>query len=154
MKIGILASFGHNVADSLASGMCFMVGMDCANIYGEAAASPQGFIVVDFITGSISGSPVTDALRQTILAYSTQLPELAQKHALNLAAIQVLSARFGTDPVVGRHFQVTVQTSDGKRSIDQYVGSPGKRYRRPRRSTAYQGMQASDVQIQSTGLGT
>ena len=135
MKIGALASFGHNIADSLASGMCFMVGIYSAYIHREAAASPQGYIAVDFITGSTSGSPVSKELRQAILAFSTQLPELAHKHGLKFSEIQTLSARFGTDPAVGRHFQVTVETLDGKKSIDHYVGLPGKRYRRSHRST-------------------
>jgi hypothetical protein len=136
MKIGELASFGHNIADSLASGICFMVGIYSADIHGEAAASPEGHIDVDFLTGSTSGSPVSAELKRTIQAYTEMLPELASRHNLDANEIKVLSARFGTDPVAGPHFLVTVQASDGRRSVDQYAGLPGKRYGRSRRSAA------------------
>lgn len=136
MKIGELASFGHNVADSLASGICFMVGIYSADIYGEATASPEGHIVVDFLTGSTSGSPVSTELKHTIQKYTEMLPELATRHGLSAVEIKVLSARFGTDPVAGPHFLVTMEASDGRRSIDQYTGIPGRRYGRSRRSTA------------------
>lgn len=136
MKIGELASFGHNIADSLASGICFMVGIYSADIHGEAAASLEGHIDVDFLTGSTSGSPVSAELKRAIHAYTEMLPELAGRHNLDAKEIKVLSARFGTDPVAGPHFLVTVQASDGRRSVDQYVGGPGKRYGRSRRSAA------------------
>jgi len=135
MKIGELTSFGHNVADSLASGVCFMVGMYGVDIHAEAAASPEGHIVVDFKAGSTSGSEVSADLRHAVESYSERLPELAARHGLDTAEIEVLMARFGTDPVLGRHFTVTVEASDGRRSVDRYVGSPGKRLGRPRRGT-------------------
>ena len=134
MKIGELTSFAHNVADSLASGICFMAGIYSVDVFGEAAASPQGHITVDFVDGSTSGSLVSLELRQAVQRYSELLPELAKKHAIEASEIKVLSARFGTDPVAGPHFAVTVETSDGRRSVDQYAGIPGKRFSKPRRS--------------------
>ena len=135
MKIGELTSFGHNVADSLASGICFMVGIYSVDIYGEAAASLEGHIVVDFKAGSTSGSPVSANLGNAIRCYAELLPELANRHGLDSSEIKILSARFGTDPVAGPHFSVTVEASDGRRSIDQYTGVPGRRFSRPRRNT-------------------
>lgn len=135
MKIGELTSFGHNVADSLVSCVCFMVGIYSVDIHAEAAASPEGHIVVDFKTGSTSGSPVSADLRHAIESYAERLPEFAERHGLDAAEIEVLVARFGTDPIFGRHFTVTVEASDGRRSVDRYAGSPGKRLGRPRRST-------------------
>ena len=135
MKIGELTSFGHNIADSLASGICFMVGLYAVDIHDEASASPEGYIVVDFMTGSSSGSSVSEDLRHAIKRYSELLPELAKRHNLDIQNIKTLSARFGTDKVFGRHFSVTVESSDGRRSTDQYAGAPGKRFSRPRRGT-------------------
>ena len=134
MKIGQLASFGHNVADSLASGICLMVGIYSVDIYREAAASPEGHIAVDFMTGTTSGSPVSAELGRAIQRYSERLPELTERHGLNLSEIKVLSARFGTDPVAGPHFCVTVETSNGRRSIDQYTGVPGRRFSKSQRN--------------------
>jgi hypothetical protein len=136
MKIGELASFGHNLADSLASGICFMVGIYSVDIHGEAAASPEGHIFVDFLTASTSGAPMSPGLARAIRSYSEMLPELARSHGLDASEIKVLCARFGTDPVAGPHFVVTVETSDGRKSVDQYVGSPGRRYGKSRRGTA------------------
>lgn len=134
MKIGELTSFGHNLADSLASGICFMAGVYSVDIHGEASASPEGHIVVDFLTGSASGSPVSADLKHAIHRFSELLPELAQKHGLDFSEIKVLSARFGTDLVEGPHYSVTVEASDGRRSVDQYAGFPGRRFGRPHRN--------------------
>lgn len=136
VKIGELASFGHNLADSLASGICFMVGTYSVDIHAEAAASPEGHVVVDFLMGSTSGAPVSPGLAQAIRRYSEMLPQFARRHGLDASEIKALSARFGTDPVAGRHFVVTVETSDGRRSVDQYVGIPGRRYGKSRRGAA------------------
>jgi hypothetical protein len=134
MKLGELTSFGHNMADSLASGICFMVGIFSVNVFREAASSPQGHVAVDFLSGRASGSPVSSELRQAIERYSELLPELASKHCIDASTIRSLSARFGTDPVAGPHFVVTVETTDGRKSVDQYIGIPGKRFGKPRRS--------------------
>jgi hypothetical protein len=134
MKIGELASFGHNLADSLASGICFMVGIYSVDIHGEASASPPGYIVVDFLTGSTSGNPVSADLQHAIRSYSELLPDLARRHGLDSSEIKVLSARFGTDPGAGPHFLVTVEASDGRRSVDQYAGVPGRRFGKSHRN--------------------
>jgi hypothetical protein len=133
MKIGELTSFGHNVADSLASGICFMAGIYSVDIFGEASASTEGYIVVDFIAGSTSGSPISAELGRAVRRFSELLAELAERHGLVSSEIKVLSARFGTDPVAGPHFLVTVEAADGRRSVDQYAGVPGRRFGRPRR---------------------
>ncbi|MEB1608650.1 hypothetical protein VDQ74_01870 [Xanthomonas campestris pv. campestris] len=136
MTIGELTSFAHNVADSLASGTCFMVGVLGVDIHGEAAASTIGHITVDFLQGTSSGSPVSADLRFAIERYSQQLPELARRNGIDHDEIAVMTARFGTDLTAGAHFLVTVQTVDGRRSVDQYVGFPGRRYGKPRRAGA------------------
>ncbi len=136
MRIGELTSFAHNVADSLASGICFMAGVYPTDIYGEAASSPEGHIVVDFKKGSTSGSPASPGLQRAVQRFCELLPELAKEHGLDASEINVLMARFGTDPVAGRHFSVTVEAIDGRRSVDQYVGSPGRRFGKACRSSA------------------
>lgn len=134
MKIGELTSFGHNVADSLASGLCSMVGLYFVDIFGEAAAAAEGHVTVDFVAGTTSGSPISLSLRQAVQGFAEMLPELARKHGIDPSDIRVLSARFGTDPAAGPHFAVTVATSDGRESFDRYAGFPGKRLSRRSRS--------------------
>ena len=45
MKLGELASVGHNISGSLAGGIGIMIGVyEIPDIYDEAAASPEGFM--------------------------------------------------------------------------------------------------------------
>ena len=136
MKIGELTAFGHNIADSLASGICFMAGIFSVDVFSEASASSHGHIVVDFLSGETTGSPISPSLAQAIQRFSKLLPELATRHGIDHKEVRVLTARFGTDAVLGPHYLVTVEAIDGRRSVDQYAGLPGKRVSRPRRSSA------------------
>ena len=133
MRIGLLKSIGHNIADSLASGIGMAIGVYQMDIFGEASAGSQGYITVDFLRGTTSGTEVTDGLRKAIGLYREYLPTLCAKHGVTVADLKALKVRFGTDPVYGPHFTVTVEGSDGKSSTDQYVGIPGKRLRSRRK---------------------
>jgi hypothetical protein len=132
MKIGNLKSVGHNVADSLASGIGLMIGVYEMNVFTEAAGEDEGFVVVDFLAGSTTGKTVSASFRKAVSLYRDALPELCSKHSLDPAAFKRLKVRFGTDPVYGPHFTVDVENHSGKRSTDQYVGIPGRRLRRRR----------------------
>jgi hypothetical protein len=55
MKFDELRSIGHNIADSLASGIGLLIGFYDMNIFHEAHRSREGFITVDFLTGKTSG---------------------------------------------------------------------------------------------------
>jgi len=110
MKLGVLKSIGHNIADSLASGVGLMVGVYQMDVFAEAAASEPGFITIDFLAATVSGSPVSTSLLRAIGLYRAAIPEFCQKHGVDPSLIKTLSARFGTDPVYGphslsRHFQ-------------------------------------------------
>jgi hypothetical protein len=133
MKIGELKSFGHNIADSLGSGCCFMIGLYGVDIYGEASSAPEGHIIVDFISGSATGSPASASLQGAVQKYAKALPDLCNRHGIDLSEIKTLSARFGIDPVAGAHFSVTVEALDGRGSVDQYVGFPGRRFSKSRK---------------------
>jgi len=75
-KFGILRSIGHNVADSVGSGVGLLVGVYSMDIYGEAAASPEGYIEINFLTGKTSGSKVSESLGDAIKLYKEGLPRL------------------------------------------------------------------------------
>ncbi len=132
MKLGELKSLGHNIADSLASGVGSMIGVYDMDAFAEAAAEPEGFIVVDFMTGTTTGANVSDGFRQAVARYRDALPGLCSRHGVDPKELARLEARFGTDPVDGPHFTVHVESLDGRRSTDRYVGVPGKRARRRR----------------------
>jgi hypothetical protein len=129
MKLGPLKSLGHNLADSFASGIGFLIGVYDMDVFAEAAAASPGFIQVNFLDATTSGCPVSPKLQRAIELYRDALPEFSRKHEIYLCEIKVLSARFGTDSVYGPHFTVTVETTDGRHSTDRYAGFPGKRLR-------------------------
>jgi hypothetical protein len=130
MKLGILKAIGHNIADSLASGIGLMVGHYTMDVFLEAQGEPEGFVVVDFLNGSTEANTVSADFRQALRLYERALPELCMKHGVDPTEITKLEARYGTDRVYGRHFTVTVEQRDGKYSTDRYIGVPGKRLRR------------------------
>ena len=127
MKLGKLKALGHNIADSLGSGIGMLIGVYEMDVYFEASSSTEGFIIVDFLKGTSTGGKTSAELDSAIAKYRAALPDLCAKHGLDMALIAELSARFGVDAVYGPHFTVTVASTDGKRSMDRYIGSPGKR---------------------------
>lgn len=129
MKLSELKCLGHNFADSFASGIGLLVGVYAMDVFAEAAASDAGYIEVNFLHASATGSPVSATLRGAIKSYSNALPELCKKHRIDPSQIKTLIARFGTDSVYGPHFTVSVESIDGRSSTDRYIGFPGKRMR-------------------------
>ena len=132
MKFTKLKSVGHNIADSFASGIGLMIGLYAMDVFAEAAAEPEGFVVVDFLRGSTNARTVSAGCREAINLYRNALPDLCSKHGIEATAFARLEARYGTDPVYGRHFTVAVESVDGRQSTDRYIGVPGKRMRRRR----------------------
>ena len=126
LKFGELKSIGHNIADSLGSGICLLVGYCETDIFAEAAGSPAGYIEVDFLTGTSSGSPTSSTLTKVIKLYQDALDRLCASHGANASAFAALTARFATDSRYGGHFTVTVDDQRG-RSIDEYLGTPGRK---------------------------
>ncbi|MFS2139439.1 hypothetical protein [Duganella sp. Dugasp56] len=130
MKFGKLKSLGHNLADSMASGMGFIIGVYRMDVFAEAAASEDGHITVDFLNGTTSGAKPSESLSGAIVLFREAVPQMCEKHGIELAYIKTLVARFGTDAAYGRHFRVMVESSTGKKSTDQFIGIPGKRLKR------------------------
>lgn len=133
MKLGTLKAIGHNFADSFASGIGLLIGYYAMDVFAEAAAAKEGHLTVDFLNGTTSGSPASVSLQRAVELYRDVLPEFCARHGVDTNNIRVLRARFGTDAAYGPHFTVTVEDGVGRRSIDRYIGMPGKRLRRVRR---------------------
>lgn len=126
MKFGTLKSIGHNIADSLASGIGLMIGVYEMHVFAEAAATAEGFIEVDFLTGEASGGQPSEELARALKLYAQALPDLCKRHGVEVSDFHHLSARFSGRPRFER-FTVTVEDKHGRRSTDEYVGLPGKR---------------------------
>jgi len=126
MKFNELRAIGHNIADSLASGCGFMIGVYQMDIFGEAGRSTERFINVDFLTGSSDGATPSPHLANAITLYEKALTDLCKNHGTSPSAFKELTARYTVD-IYGGRFQVTVADHLGHRSADQYVGTPGRR---------------------------
>lgn len=103
-----------------------MIGVYDTDVFAEAASTDSGSVSVNFIDGQVGGGTVSDSLRGAVLRYREALPNLCAKHGLNFDEIKVLEACYGTDRVYGRHFNVTVEATDGRQSVDRYIGVPGR----------------------------
>ncbi|MEQ1929796.1 MAG: hypothetical protein ABL957_04580 [Parvularculaceae bacterium] len=125
-KFGALRSIGHNIADSLGSGIGLMIGVYQIDIFGEAARSPEGFITIDFLSGTTSGGHPSASLARAISLYAAALVDLCRKHGTSIEAFGELKARFSLDSH-GRRFVVTIRDVDGRGSTDEYLGLPGRR---------------------------
>lgn len=128
MKLSTLKAIAHNMADSVGSGIGLMVGVYEMDIYGEAAASSDGYIEVDFLTGETSGGRCSAGLAEALTLYRDTLPAFCQRHGADAHDFHELKVRFsGTRIHTG--FTVTVQDQQGRRSVDTYEGIPGRRVR-------------------------
>lgn len=126
MKFDELRSIGHNIADSVASGIGLLIGYYQMDIFGEASRSPEGFIAVDFLAGMCSTGTPSQSLARAIALYKDALADLCVRHGTSIAAFRELSARYSAD-AYGARFVVTVEDQQGRRSTDEYVGIPGRR---------------------------
>ena len=133
MRLGVLESVAHNIADSLASGIGLMIGVYAIDVFGEASAAEPGYINVNFLNGELSGSPVSPHLKRAVKLYSSALSDLCQRSGIAREEFSELSARFGTDVVAGEHFTVRVCDTKGRTSEKTYVGSPGRRFGKGKR---------------------
>lgn len=128
MKHAVLTSIGHNVADSLASGIGLLIGVFSMDIFGEARRSAEGYIEVNFLDGTTSGADPSPNLAEAILQYSRVLPDLCERHGASVSDFKRLIVRY---ELVGRPalpgFVVEVEDAAGRTSRDRYVGVPGAR---------------------------
>jgi hypothetical protein len=129
MKHNRLCAIAHNVADSMASGMCFVIGVWSVDVFGEAFASKDGVIEVDFLHGQIVRGDASDSLRSAAARFAEILPEFCQKNGADVADFDALSAAFEVSPL-GPRMSLTVSDRMGHCSVTEYAGVPLKRLRR------------------------
>ena len=132
MRLGVLKSIGHNLADSLASGIGLMIGVYDLDVFAEAARQEPGFIEIDFLSGEMCGSPASESLTRAVNLYMAALPGLCIKQGATVGDFARLRARFGTDSIVGPYFRVCLEDSLGHTSDEIFIGSPGRRFRQRR----------------------
>ena len=126
MRFNELRSIAHNIADSLASGYSWLIGMYELNIYGEAANSPERFVEVDFLAGTATGGPISPTLGEAVVRLREALPRLCEKHGVPATAFRQLRARYSGSSYT---FVVTTEDARGYFASDTYTGFPGARPR-------------------------
>lgn len=130
MKFDSLRSVGHNIADSVASGIGLMIGVYEMDVFGEASSGASGYVEIDFLHATTTGCVVSHKLASAVVLYSAILPELCSKQGVDLKAVKTLTATFSVDSVYGPNFSVTVENLAGKKVQDHYIGCPGRKLRR------------------------
>jgi hypothetical protein len=100
-----------------------LVGFYEMDVFGEASRSPEGYILVDFLTGTSSGGAPSPYLAKAIAAYQKGLADLCEKHGTTPEAYRELSARYSN----GNHVAVTVMDEAGRHSLREFVGTPARR---------------------------
>jgi hypothetical protein len=128
MKHDQLRAIGHNLADSLASGLCCVIGYYATDIYGEAARSKSRAMTVDFLAGRVVDGKASRSLARAVALFRKALPDFCAKNGASLDDFHEISARFHARGV-SRGFAVTVGDSAGRRSVTEYLGNPGARPR-------------------------
>jgi hypothetical protein len=129
VKHAVLTSIGHNIADSLASGIGMLIGVYEMDVFGEAARSPEGFIEVDFLTGATSGAQPSPSLARAIQLYAQALPTLCERQGAVVSDFERLTTRYSSRTAMDCEFTVEVIDRLGKRSRSRYIGVPGARAR-------------------------
>ena len=125
MKHNQLRSIAHNIADSLSSGIGLMIGVYSMDIFGEAKSAAEGFLLVDFLKGSVTGGPVSDSLRTAVEHYRDALPAFCRKHGASVANYRRLTAEYSAKGSV----RVTIEDDHRRLSTDDYVGPALAHYR-------------------------
>ncbi|QKD16232.1 hypothetical protein [Mesorhizobium sp. NZP2077] len=126
MKHDDLRAIAHNIADSLASGYSALSGYYGADVFGEAATSPQSYLTVDFLAGKVTEGTASEYLSTVIARYRDVLPDFCTRNGAALSDFRQLTARF-SDGRRGKHMIITVEDSRGRQSTTEYVGMPGRR---------------------------
>lgn len=128
MKFDELRSIGHNMADSLASGIGLPIGYYETDVFAEARQTRQGFVIVDFLAGTCVNGTASASLARAITLYRGALADLCKRHGTSPSAFRKLTAQYSID-ALGRRFIVTVEDNYGHHADDEYVGIPGRRVR-------------------------
>lgn len=127
MKFDQLRSIGHNIADSLASGIGIPIGIYTTDIFAEAKRQiGQDSIVVDFLAGTCTSGTPSASLARAIVLYRDALSDLCKKHRTSPSAFRKLTARYSID-ALGRRVMVTVEDNYGHHADDEYVGMSARR---------------------------
>ena len=128
MKHDHLCAIGHNLADSMASGLGFVIGYHPMDVFGEAASSRGGVIEVDFLNGRIVRGEASDNLKAAAARFAEILPGFCRDNRAEASDFANLSAVFDAT-TLERRVSLFVTDRNGHSSTTEYAGIPLKRLR-------------------------
>ncbi|NSX92026.1 hypothetical protein [Agrobacterium tumefaciens] len=99
------------------------------DIYSEAASTEEGYIDVDFLTGSTFGGSTSLSLMKALKLYSKELPRFCERSGVEVIELRTLSVRFLTKNLEPTCI-VTIEDQHGRFSIDEYQGIPARRVKK------------------------
>jgi hypothetical protein len=128
MKHDRLCAIAHNFADSMASGLGFVVGYCPTEVFEEAATSPGGVIEIDFLRGHVVRGRASQGLESAAVIFGQAFPNFCKKNGVEATDFRIFLAAF--DARGGRRrATLIVEDSNGRRSLTEYDGVPLKRLR-------------------------
>ena len=125
MKIGILRSIAHNIADSLGGGCGILIGVYEMNVFGEAKKNPRGVITIDFLAAKAIQGRASRELLAAIAKYREVLPALCIQQGASIDDFKTFTACFSAH-IFNRRTVVTVRDRLGRCCVDEYIGSPAR----------------------------
>jgi hypothetical protein len=126
VKFKELEAIGHNIADSLASGVGLPIGVYFTDVFGEASRLKDGFIVIDFLSGKSASGNVSAELAGAVAMYRNALAALREKHDTSISSFSQISVRCSMINS-RRSMLVTVGDHLGHSSTKEYEGFSGRR---------------------------
>jgi hypothetical protein len=103
--------------------MGFPIGVYATDVFGEARRSPEGFITVDFLEGTLPAGCASAPLGKAVSLYRDVVADVSAKHGASVSQFRTLTAFYSADSR-DRRVVVTIEDSEGRRSVDEYVGDP------------------------------
>ena len=126
MKHAQLTAIAHNIADSMASGLCFVIGIYQVDVFAEAKRNDPPSLTVDFIGGQVVEGAASQSLQRAVELFRERLPGFCEKHGALISDFAEFRVRFESLRL-GPRFVVMITDSRGTRSETEYAGIPGRR---------------------------
>ena len=126
MKHNELRAIVHNTADSLASGLGFLIGYYKTDVFAEAARSEDGSITIDLLEGRVTRGTASKSLSEAIVLYKDALARLVTQAGGSPSDLREATVRYWSD-AIERRFSITVEDANGRRTSTEFAGVPGRR---------------------------
>jgi hypothetical protein len=130
VKIDVLASIAHDIADSLGSGESLVFNLWGIDLFRDAATSDGGVLEIDLLGGKLTRGSSSPDLIGAIQHGPRILASFAAPHGGLEPAPKAVVIKFFVERShlgVLRRFSTYVEDAGGKSRTAEFYGSPGRR---------------------------